>query len=189
MRDEVLAGQYLDLLAQARPSTPTAMTERVLRYKSAKYTVEHPLLIGGALAGAPADLLACYSDLGLRVGEAFQLRDDVLGVLGDPGVTGKPVADDVREGKRTLLVALAEERASGRQQAVLDRHLGDPDLDPSGLAAVLQVLDDTGALDRVEDRITRRMTEAHAILDALPVDDGVRRALRALSDACAWRDA
>ncbi|WP_182526824.1 polyprenyl synthetase family protein [Nocardioides dongkuii] len=187
MRDQVLAGQYLDVLGQTRAASTTAQVRRVLHYKSAKYTVEHPLLLGGTLGGAPSDLLDGYRALGLQVGEAFQLRDDVLGVFGEPDVTGKPAVDDVREGKRTLLVAYAEERAGRAGREVLGRHVGDPDLDERGLQAVREVLRDSGALDRVEERIAHLAAEAHAVLDDLPADDRVRRALAALTDACAWR--
>lgn len=189
MRDQVIAGQFLDVLGQAQAETDVARIGRVLRYKSAKYTVEHPLLLGGALAGAAPALMARYSAFGLRVGEAFQLRDDVLGVFGDPEVTGKPAVDDVREGKRTLLVAYAEEHADRPQRAVLERHLGDPGTDGDGVAAVREVLVDTGALDRVEERIGELVARARAELDAMAVDHRTRHALGALSDACAWRAA
>src|SRR5215210_6907401 len=97
---------------------------RVARYKAAKYTVEGPLHLGGVLAGASAELLDAYTAFGIPVGEAFQLRDDILGVFGDPDVTGKPAGDDLREGKRTVLVAAADEKASPAQRQALNRHLG-----------------------------------------------------------------
>ena len=112
MRTEVTVGQYLDLLTQATGDTSVELAGKVARYKSAKYTVERPLLFGAALAGAPPELSAAYSAFGLPLGEAFQLRDDVLGVFGDPSETGKPAGDDLREGKRTALVALALREAS-----------------------------------------------------------------------------
>ena len=87
----------------------------VARYKSAKYTVERPLLLGAAIADAPAEVRAAYSGYGLPLGEAFQLRDDVLGVFGDPAQTGKPAGDDLREGKRTFLVAAAFETTGDRR--------------------------------------------------------------------------
>jgi geranylgeranyl diphosphate synthase, type I len=189
MRGQVLAGQYLDVLAQTRRASSVATTRRVLHYKSAKYTVEHPLLLGGALAGAPEALLAGYRTFGLAVGEAFQLRDDVLGVFGDPDVTGKPAVDDVREGKRTLLVALAEEAATPAQARVLRRHLGDPAVDETGLEQVRDVLRETGALGRVEERIDRLVDDALGTLGDLPVDATAREALAVLTDACARRAA
>lgn len=189
MRDQVLAGQYLDVLGQTRATTSLDDVRRVLLHKSAKYTVEHPLLLGGTLGGASADLLAGYSALALDVGEAFQLRDDVIGVFGEPDVTGKPVEDDVREGKRTLLVALAVEAASAAQRDVLDRHLGDPAVDRAGVDAVREVLRSTGALARVEERIAALASSALATVARLPVDERTRQALADLTEACVWRDA
>ena len=114
MRTELMGGQYLDLLEQARGGGSVERALRVARYKSAKYTIEKPLHLGAALAGAGQDVLDGYSGYGLPLGEAFQLRDDVLGVFGDPAVTGKPAGDDLREGKRTALVAMALEAAERR---------------------------------------------------------------------------
>ena len=107
MRSEVTVGQYLDVLTQATGDTSLERAGKVARFKSAKYTVERPLLVGAALADADAGVRAAYSAYGLPLGEAFQLRDDVLGVFGDPAQTGKPAGDDLREGKRTYLVAAA----------------------------------------------------------------------------------
>jgi geranylgeranyl diphosphate synthase type I len=187
MRTQTMAGQYLDLLAQGRPGTPLEVATRVLHYKSAKYTVEHPLLLGAALAGASPALVAGYSAFGLRVGEAFQLRDDVLGVFGDARTTGKPSGDDVREGKRTVLVAYAEAAATPAQLGVLDRHLGDDGLDEAGLTAVREVLTDTGALGRVESKVRDLVDEAYAGLQRLAVSASAREALMGLTDASVWR--
>src|SRR5205085_10383104 len=96
------------------------------RFKSAKYTIERPLHLGAALADAPPDLYETFSAFGLPLGEAFQLRDDVLGVYGDPATTGKPAGDDLREGKRTVLVAFALEAANDAQREQIRRRLGDP---------------------------------------------------------------
>ena len=125
-RSEVIAGQFLDVSVQARghADVETAMT--VLRYKSAKYSIERPLHVGAALAGAGPEILAALSAFGLPLGEAFQLRDDLLGVFGDPATTGKPAGDDLVEGKRTVLVALALDAAPADDAALLDRSLGSP---------------------------------------------------------------
>ncbi|MEI5674765.1 MULTISPECIES: polyprenyl synthetase family protein [unclassified Nocardioides] len=189
MRDQVLAGQYLDVLGDTRPRISADQVGRVLRFKSASYTVEHPLLLGAALAGAEPGLLDRLGAFGLRVGEAFQLRDDVLGVFGDPAVTGKPAVDDVREGKRTLLVAVAEERGDEAQRAVLRRTLGHTEVDESGLEAVREVMTASGALAHVEERIETLARAARRDLAALAVDERSRWALGALTDACAWRAA
>ena len=168
MRTELLGGQYLDVLAQSVPEPdPVRATERarhVIRYKSAKYSIEHPLLIGAALAGAGAEVQAAYSAYGLALGEAFQLRDDVLGVFGDPDETGKPAGDDLREGKRTVLIGLALQHANAAQAAAVRRLLGDPGIDPEGVATLRGVIIDTGALDTVEQQITQLAGEArHAL--------------------------
>ncbi|WP_068278296.1 polyprenyl synthetase family protein [Aldersonia kunmingensis] len=187
MRDETVAGQFLDILGQTLPSVSTARTRIVLHFKSAKYTVAHPLRLGGALAGASDDLLVAYESLGLVAGEAFQLRDDLLGVVGDPKQTGKPVIDDVREGKRTLLVAVATERARGAQLAEIERSLGNPDLTDDGFHAVCDIFRETGAVDHVERRIDELAAEAMRAVDALPVDGDSRTVLRQLVSRCVWR--
>jgi geranylgeranyl diphosphate synthase, type I len=165
MRSELMAGQYLDLLEQATGTGRVEDAMRVLRYKSAKYTVERPLQLGAALAGAPAALADTYSAYGLPLGEAFQLRDDVLGVFGDPAQTGKPAGDDLREGKRTLLVAFALAEASQAGAALLRARLGDPQLDGSGVEDLRDVITTSGALDRVEDLIGRLTGQALAALE------------------------
>jgi geranylgeranyl diphosphate synthase type I len=166
MRTELMAGQYLDLLEQAlgASSIPRSMT--VARFKSAKYTIERPLHLGASLAGGGPDVLATYTAFGLPLGEAFQLRDDVLGVFGDPEETGKPAGDDLREGKRTVLVATALAHANRSQAAVLSRFLGDPELPADGVAALRQIIVDTGALADSEERIDRLTTAALATLSA-----------------------
>jgi len=157
MRTEVTVGQYLDVLAQALPwdDDDVAVEERarrVIRTKSARYSVEHPLALGAALAGA-ADLRRARA-VGLPLGEAFQLRDDLLGVFGDPAVTGKPAGDDLREGKRTVLVARAVRaaRENGDQVTadLLRTGLGDPGLSPGQIAELAAAVARTGAPDEVE---------------------------------------
>ena len=185
MRTELMAGQYLDLLEQANGGGSVERALRVVRYKSAKYTIERPLHLGAALAGADEDLMARYSNYGLPLGEAFQLRDDILGVYGDPQETGKPAGDDLREGKRTVLVALAFERSTPRQAALLQRGLGDPALDAEGVAALRDVIEDTGALAQVEAMIERFTHEAMSAIDPLP--EPARDVLGALAVAATTR--
>jgi geranylgeranyl diphosphate synthase, type I len=184
MRTELMGGQYLDMLEQTLPAdagepagTRVRRARAVIRFKSAKYSVEHPLLLGGTLAGAPPDLLASYSAFGLPLGEAFQLRDDVLGVFGDPRETGKPAGDDLREGKRTVLVAFALERASPAQAAAVRRLLGDPHLDAAGVATLREVLVDTGALARTEDLVTELVGRSLQALAGADVDEPARTVL------------
>ena len=187
MRTELMGGQYLDLLEQARGGGSIERALRVARYKSAKYTIEKPLHLGAVLAGADQAVLDGYSGYGLPLGEAFQLRDDVLGVFGDPAVTGKPAGDDLREGKRTALVAMALEAADRRQAAVVRRHLGDPHLTPDGVTALRTVLQDTGALQRVELLIEELMSDALTALQAAPVSDDARDVLARLATAVTRR--
>ncbi len=183
LRYEVVAGQYLDVLAQTRSRSSAADAMRVVRYKSAKYTVERPLQFGAALGKADTSLLAALSSYGVPLGEAFQLRDDVLGVFGQSSVTGKPTGDDIREGKRTLLIARAFDKTSDAQRDVLDSHFGQPALDGAGIAAVQGVLRDSGALADVEIVIAELKSAALAALASAPIADGaVVAALRSLAD-------
>jgi geranylgeranyl diphosphate synthase type I len=187
MRVELMAGQYLDLLEQALGGGTVESALRVARYKSAKYTIEKPLHLGGVLAGAAPEVLEGYSGYGLPLGEAFQLRDDVLGVFGDPSETGKPAGDDLREGKRTALVAMALTEASKAQAAVVRRHLGDPRLAEAGVDELRQVICETGALARVEALIGELMDDALTALHAAPVEDEARGVLEELAVAATAR--
>ncbi|RBY95690.1 polyprenyl synthetase family protein [Blastococcus sp. TF02-8] len=189
MRTEVTAGQYLDLLRAAGgfPGPDGALT--VARYKSAGYTVQRPLQLGVAIAGGgPAVVEAC-SAIGLPLGEAFQLRDDVLGVFGNPSVTGKSADEDLREGKQTLLIALAEEATDDAGRRLLGTLLGNPDAGAEEFDALRALLVDTGARDRVEERITRRTAEARAAIAEAPIADDAKAALDALAVAATTRAA
>ncbi|MFD1826580.1 polyprenyl synthetase family protein [Mumia zhuanghuii] len=168
-KTEVVAGQFLDLVGGAIGQSSVDESMRVVRYKAAKYTVERPLHLGAALAGAPAQTLDALSAYALPVGEAFQLRDDVLGVFGDPEITGKPAGDDLREGKQTVLVAHAYERATLEQRATLDLGIGDPDLSPAAVDGLRDVIRDTGALRRLEDDIAALEDQAAAALALAPL--------------------
>lgn len=187
MRTEVTVGQYLDVLTQATGDTSVERAGKVARYKSAKYTVERPLLLGAALAGAPAGLSAAYSGFGLPLGEAFQLRDDVLGVFGDPRVTGKPAGDDLREGKRTYLVATTCEAAGAADRAELLAGLGDPALDAAGVDRLRGIIEATGALRRTEERIAELTGQALAALAAASVEAEARAVLLELAEAATRR--
>jgi geranylgeranyl diphosphate synthase type I len=183
LRTEVVAGQFLDVLAQTKGTSSASAALRVVRYKSAKYTVERPLQFGAALAKADKSLLAALSSYGVPLGEAFQLRDDVLGVFGEPTVTGKPSGDDIREGKRTLLVARTFDKAGRGQRAILERYFAQPAVDADGVAAVQGVIRDTGALDAVETVIAELTAASLVALDHAPIaDDEARAALRVLVD-------
>jgi geranylgeranyl diphosphate synthase type I len=158
MRTEVIAGQYLDVLTQALPWDHSAASDEdraraVIRYKSARYSVEHPLALGAALAAADDDAVAACRVIGLPLGEAFQLRDDLLGVFGDPATTGKPAGDDLRQGKRTVLVSRALSLADGQDRARLTQALGRRDLTDDDVARLRSLLDRTGAVAQVEHLI------------------------------------
>jgi geranylgeranyl diphosphate synthase, type I len=187
LRVELCVGQFLDLEGTASGSSDPVQAERIERYKSGKYTVERPLHLGAALAGRFDALADPMSAFGLPLGEAFQMRDDLLGVFGDVTVTGKPVGDDLREGKLTPLVAAAAARATGAASRMLDR-LGDDDLDDAEIAALQEVLIDTGAVDEVERSIERHVDQALDALSVAPITPEARLALEELSTFVAWRD-
>lgn len=202
MRTELIAGQYLDLLSQAAGDTSVAAAMRVITYKTAKYTVERPLQLGGALAdaarrgpaatgpaetGAPTGLAALPSEYGLPLGVAFQLRDDVLGVFGDPAQTGKPVGGDIREGKRTVLIALALRRATASQAELLERHLGDRGLTAETAAEMRDVIAGTGALSECESVIAASVQDALSALDRATIPAAARAALIALASSATSR--
>jgi len=187
MRTELMAGQYLDLLGQVSGEASVDRALRVARFKTAKYTVERPLLLGAALAGAPEQVRATYTEYGVPLGEAFQLRDDVLGVFGDPGTTGKPAGDDLREGKRTVLVATAIDRAGVTDEARIRRWLGDPGLDGPELAALRGIIVDTGALDEVEGMVAELTARALDALVGAPIEPEAGEVLAELAIAATAR--
>ncbi|MCD0448644.1 polyprenyl synthetase family protein [Actinocorallia sp. API 0066] len=168
VRSEVLYGQLLDLNNQASEAEDVESALRVNRYKTASYTVQRPLQFGAVLAGANADLVAAYRAFGADIGMAFQLRDDLLGVFGDPEVTGKPSGDDLREGKRTVLLATALRRADEHDPgaaAFLREKVG-TDLSQDELARVRGVLLDVGAVRDIEQQIEVLTDHALAVLEA-----------------------
>ena len=165
MRIEVNIGQYLDLLGSAQRERDLAKAERVCRYKSGKYTVERPLHLGASLAAPEqADvLLEQLSSFGLPLGDAFQMRDDVLGAFGDDAtnLTGKPVGDDLREGKPTPLLAMAFERATVAQREVLDQ-VGALQISQQKISDIQQVIVETGALAALETKISSLVKQSIA---------------------------
>ena len=194
MRTEVMAGQYLDILEEVvgpthEPERAVVRARNILRYKSAKYTTEHPLTLGGALAGASEELLEWYSRFALPLGEAFQLRDDVLGVFGDPAQTGKPAGDDLREGKRTVLIAYSLTLGGPAAQEAIAAGLGREDLDNDGVSRLRDLIQDSGALAATETLIDGHTQAAFGALEQMPVDDVARAALRSLAHAAVTRTA
>ncbi len=163
-KTEVAAGQYLDVLAQARGTFSVDQAMLVVRFKSAKYTVERPLHLGAALAGGSSSVIEALSALALPLGEAFQLRDDVLGVFGDPAVTGKPAGDDLREGKTTVLIAKAANLGTPADRATIRALLGTSE----GVGELTALIERTGALDAVEADISRLEAAADSAMAGLP---------------------
>ena len=160
MRVELMAGQFLDIHEQTQKSTSVDRSMKIARYKSGKYTIERPLHLGAAMASAPAEIFTALSAYGLPLGEAFQLRDDLLGVFGDPSVTGKPAGDDLREGKRTVLIAMTNDRQSESQREIARKHFGKPDLDAEGVALLREIIESTGARKELEATIERLTDQA-----------------------------
>ena len=203
MRTEVTAGQYLDMVAQAHPlrQTPPAIgstvpaidvavddASRVVEYKAARYTVQRPCQMGAALGGGNDHLYFTLGAYGSPLGRAFQFRDDLLGVFGDSTVTGKPTGDDLREGKRTVLVAHAFAHSDDAGRALLLRRLGDQTLDREGVAELQGVLEESGARKSVEAMIDEGYERAMLALKGADITDEGRTALVALADAAVRRD-
>jgi geranylgeranyl diphosphate synthase type I len=185
-RSEVVTGQFLDVSVQARGASDVEDAMRVLRYKSAKYSVERPLHVGAALAGGTDEHVAALSAYGLPLGEAFQLRDDLLGVFGDPAVTGKPAGDDLSEGKRTVLVALASGALPPAERAELADGLGRA-LTPDEVARLQELIRRCGAEDDVEQRIGTLTAQALDALRRPALSCAATPTLRALAEAATQR--
>ena len=187
LRVEVMAGQYLDLRLAGLPNATEDDATRVALLKSGRYTVTRPLQMGAAIADAGDDVVGALCEYGDAVGLAFQLRDDVLGLFGDPATTGKSAVEDLREGKRTLLVLRALDLCGPAARTALDSLLGDPDLDEDGADRAREVIVSCGALDAVERLCADRRSVAVAALD--PVARPARAALERLAELALYRDA
>ena len=192
MRREVMVGQFLDVAEEsAWPRVPAsehaARALRIASLKSARYSVQQPLVIGGALAAGSEGRLASLAEVGHPLGLAFQLRDDVLGVFGDESETGKPAGDDLREGKRTLLIAYAREAADASAREEIDVLLGDRQLDEGQIEALRDTIVTTGALARVEELIARYAEDAARALSSASFDDAAVAELHALVSAATQR--
>ncbi|GAA4154290.1 polyprenyl synthetase family protein [Gryllotalpicola daejeonensis] len=194
MRTDVTAGQYLDVLEESAwverdEQELLDAARRVVVFKSAKYSIESPLLIGAALGGGSEAQLEALSAFGLPLGIAFQLRDDLLGVFGDAAVTGKPSGDDLREGKRTVLVALTRSRVSSSVRRAFDELLGDPELNTEQVLMLQGAMRDSGAVEEVEELIEREVRRANAALDEASLAPEAIAALRQLTARVTDRDA
>ena len=197
MRVEVMAGQYLDVLeenaAATRPvSEGVGRAEKVILYKTAKYSIEAPLRIGAAFAGADPAKLSQFTQFGIPLGIAFQLRDDILGVFGDPSVTGKPAGDDLREGKRTVLVALTLEALTERSPSMAESFeelLTSRELDTHQIAFMQKLIKDSGALEKTERMIVELGDRSLESLDAANLEESAKATLKALALKVISRDA
>jgi geranylgeranyl diphosphate synthase type I len=186
MRVELVAGQWVDVVAAASSAHSPDLARWVARYKSGRYTVERPLHLGAALAGDDR-LVGPYSAFGEPLGEAFQLRDDLLGVYGDPVDTGKPSGDDLREGKPTLLLALATGYVGGAGRRLIER-VGSPDLGDDEIAGLRHLFERCGARAAVEAEIERLVAQSEQALAATPISPSARDGLRALARLAVPRD-
>ncbi len=188
LRREVMAGQVLDITVAASRDADVERALRIATLKSGRYSVTRPLELGAVLGGAGPDLVAALADVGDALGVAFQLRDDLLGMFGDADVTGKPVGDDLREGKRTVLVAEAMARLDDGDRADLDAMLGVRDLDDTMVARGLALLRTSGAEQATTERMLSLVADARAGLAGLPAGPA-RETLALLADLVGSRHA
>lgn len=192
MRTEVTFGQYLDILEEhswrSRDEADVLdRASRIIVYKSAKYSVEAPLVIGALIGNGSLDQVEHLRDFGLPLGIAFQLRDDLLGVFGDPEQTGKPSGDDLREGKRTVLVAIARRKLPGTSSRLLDELLGDPELNSEQIRTLQSSIRQSGAVDDVERIIARNTEIAHSALQGVDISATAREQLLRLAESVTRR--
>jgi len=196
MRVEVMAGQYLDVLEENAAATRSlaeavGRAEKVILYKTAKYSIEAPLRIGAAFAGADQATLNSFTSFGIPLGIAFQLRDDILGVYGDPSVTGKPAGDDLREGKRTVLVALAKQALAERSKSMSDAFeelLTSRELENQQIEFMQKLIKESGALDKTERMINELADRSLEALDQAELESEGKEVLKSLALKVIKRD-
>jgi geranylgeranyl diphosphate synthase type I len=186
MRFEVMAGQYLDVLEEnAAPlrefSEAVTRAEKVMLYKTAKYSLEAPLLIGASFAGADENTLRGLSNFGIPLGLAFQIRDDILGVFGDPEVTGKPAGDDLSEGKRTVLVALTLQNSSTSIAKIFNDLLSERDLEKEQIEFMQTTIRESGALEKTERMMQEYGDRALEVLETLELEPTAKQKLEQLA--------
>ena len=192
MRVELMAGQFLDIHEQALSTQSVARSLKIARYKSGKYTIERPLHFGASLAiendVQRQKYITIFSEFGLPLGEAFQLRDDLLGVFGDPAITGKPTGDDLREGKRTVLMAMTADRANDVQERIIAKHFGSKTLNNEGIEELREVIINTGARSHVEELIEKLSSTAIDALNREEIDSDSRALLLELASTAVRRE-
>jgi geranylgeranyl diphosphate synthase type I len=185
LKVELFAGQQMDLDAVYRTSITKEDVSRIAQYKSGKYTIERPLQLGAVLANENADA-RLWNEFGRPLGEAFQLRDDVLGIFGDESLTGKPVGDDIREGKFTLLIAEAIERTRGTERELIDRR-GQPDITDDEIEKIVDIIESSGANKAVESRIDELYNDSIKVLEDLKMDEESLSFAKYLAKYVCWR--
>ncbi len=192
VRTEVNSGQVLDICAQYRVGAPAGVSDeqvasQVLEEKTSRYTVQRPLQFGAAAGGASDQTLAALGQYGQALGRAFQLRDDLLGVFAEQAQTGKPAAGDLREGKRTVLLARSLEGLAAPDRARLGDLLGREELDDDQIGLARALMTSSGAVEQIEQSITDDHGAALAALDDAPISPAGHQALVELARQCVER--
>ena len=182
MKAQVIAGEYLDVLGGYKAKLSEEEVLNILEYKTAKYTVERPLQIGAVLAGAELPILETFTAYGIPLGQAFQLQDDILGTFGDPKEIGKPTDSDIREGKKTVLVAKAYEWASPKQRKLMSRLIGNPKLKHEEVGQVREIIYNVGAYQYAVSLSHKLIEQAKEALLRAKLDDDGKRYLLAAAD-------
>jgi geranylgeranyl diphosphate synthase, type I len=187
MRTELAVGQFADLAGDVRDLPPLEAVLEVARRKSGNYTVRRPLEIGAAMAGCDDRTLSGLGRYGAAVGEAFQLRDDMLGVFGSTSTTGKPSGGDLLERKPTSVVIAAYQLADAPTRRKLSELMNSDTLDDSALDQWRALIVATGAVQMIEEMITQRVVSARKDLADVPIDNSVRAALANMATVCTER--
>ncbi len=187
MRTELALGQFADLASDVRDLPSMAVVLEVARRKSGNYTVRRPLEIGAAMSGCSDRTLLGLGRYGTSVGEAFQLRDDLLGVFGSEAVTGKPSGGDLLEHKATSVVIAAHQLADAPTRRQLTDLMNEGELDDTAIDRWRALIVTTGAVQWIEDLISERVTSALDALDEVRLDESVRAALTNMAAVCTER--
>jgi len=188
LRVEVIFGEHLDVLGGVKQHFDEQGILQMLKYKSGKYTIERPLHLGLALANAPENMFTMYSGYGIPLGQAFQIQDDILGLFGDEEKTGKPTDSDIKEGKRTLLVIKAYEKANKTQKNLLDRTLGNPRIKESDVERVRDVVRQTGSYQYSKDLAMKLIYQAKKALSSSFMTEDAYSYLTGIADYMLERD-
>lgn len=189
MRTEVMAGQYLEILQEKTPFSITEKANRqeleeakkILTYKSAKYSIKNPLLLGatfGLSQKTPQTLLENYAKFGMAIGKAFQLRDDVLDIFGDPDIIGKPINGDLQSSKKTVLITLTKQKSNTKEKIILESLLKKTEKQSFEIDILKKIILECGALQEVEDTINKLYEDAFAILEKIEIDKKSKSALQ-----------